>query len=499
MIGSIHTPNYDNYTTQCSGHCKNPNRKPCEKPVAKDIEFSYNAQDQLVQSAGTTEVEGVVIYKEAVFTDRTKMKRGDLKTNADGAVIYDQKTNPKEFTSAHVFAAVNNTLEMFQDAYGEKIPWALPGNRIPTDRMKIVPDGGEMLNAYYSRKDVSVNFFHAVDPATNEMVYSGQSGEVVSHEVGHAMLDGLHPEYLQAWSPDPGGFHESFADMTAFMMATQDDATCELVAQQTGGDLTKDNSLSLTGEELGTVIGHATGDTSRNNIRNANNKFKWVDPKTLPENPPKGGLGTEMHSWSQVYTGAMYDAFTVMVKRGMEEEGMTAAQAIKDCGQQFINLYAATLKDAPKGDFTYKQMANCMLKADREHMGGKNQEILRNAFVGRNILQDGMSINETPDYGMRNTRTMTVSLDGDFGMFSGAKVDTLVDADKMYASDSTRPEATDLKHDMKRLIDAGRILYTEPNQTLQTKDLFDKDGVPYAGVVRWIDGNMVIEKNTIIA
>jgi len=94
---------------------------------------------------------------------------------------------------------------------------------------------------------------------------------------------------------------------------------------------------------------------------------------------------------------------------------------------------------------------------------------------------------------------MTVSLDGDFGMFSGAKVDTLVDADKMYASDSTRPEATDLKHDMKRLIDAGRILYTEPNQTLQTKDLFDKDGVPYAGVVRWIDGNMVIEKNTIIA
>ena len=69
----------------------------------------------------------------------------------------------------------------------------------------------------------------------------------------------------------------------------------------------------------------------------------------------------------------------------------------------------------------------------------------------------------------------------------------------MYASDATRPEAADLKHDMKRLIDAGRILYTEPNQTLQTKDLFDKDGVPYAGVVRWIDGNMVIEKNTIIA
>ncbi len=490
MIGSIGTPNYNNYSAQ--GIFSKPAAQSAES-----IEFSYNSQDQLVKSAGTTEVDGVTIGKglkgSTISTERTKLS-GSLKANDEGTFVYDQKDKPKEFTSAHVFATVNNTLQMFQDAYGEKIPWAGP-----TDKMKIVPDGGEMLNAYYSRRDISVNFFHAVDPATNEMVYSGQSGEVVSHEVGHAMLDGLHPEYLQAWSPDPGGFHESFADMTGFMMATQDDATCELVAQQTGGDLTKDNSLSLTGEELGTVLGHATGDASRNNIRNANNKFKWVDPKTLPENPPPGGLGTEMHSWSQVYTGAMYDAFTVMVKRGMEEEGMTAAQAIKDCGQQFINLYAATLKDAPKGDFTYKQMANCMLKADREQMGGKNQEILRNAFVGRNILQDGMSINETPDYGMRNARSMTVSLDGDFGMFSGAKVDTFVDADKMYASDATRPEATNLKHDMKRLIDAGRILYTEPNQNLQTKDLFDKDGVPYAGVVRWIDGNMVIEKNTIIA
>ncbi|MGM9991933.1 MAG: hypothetical protein ACI376_03675 [Candidatus Bruticola sp.] len=488
MIGSISTPNYSNYNIQ---GVSAPRAKQAET-----IEFSYNSQDQLVKSAGTTEVDGVTIRKNVkgesnISTERTKLSTA-LKANDEGTYVYDQKAKPKEFTSAHVFATVNNTLQMFQDAYGEKIPWARP-----VSQMKIVPDGGEMLNAYYSRRDVSVNFFHAVDPTTNEMVYSGQSGEVVSHEVGHAMLDGLHPEYLQAWSPDPGGFHESFADMTGFMMATQDDATCELVAQQTGGDLTKDNSLSLTGEELGTTIGHASGDSSRNNIRNANNKFKWVDPKTLPENPPKGGLGTEMHSWSQVYTGAMYDAFTTMVKRGMEEEGLTAAQSIKDSGKQLIELYAATLKDAPKGDFTYKQMANCMLKADRE-LGGKNQEALRNAFIGRNILDDNMSINETPDYGMRNTRTMTVSLDGDFGMFSGAKVDTLVDADKMYASDSSRPEATNLKHDMKRLIDAGRILYTEPNQNIQTKDLFDKDGVPYAGVVRWIDGNMTIERNTII-
>ncbi|MCR4784986.1 MAG: hypothetical protein K6A35_10845 [bacterium] len=483
MIGSIGSPNYV-YNTQSV--------TAAAAPETQSVDFSYNSQDQLVMSAGTAKVDDVSTKGSHVSTSRVKLN-DSLKPNEDGSYVFDQKAKPKEFTAAHSFATVANTLKMFQTAYGEKIPWASHG-----EQLGLNADKGEMLNAYYSRGDGSVNFFHSMDPVNNSMVYSGQSGEVVSHEVGHAMLDGLHPEYLMAWSPDPGGFHESFADMTGFMMATQDDATCELVAKETGGDLTKDNSLSRTGEELGTSIGHATN-KGRTFIRNANNKFKWVDPSTLPDNPhDETKLGTEMHSWSRVYTGAMYDAFTVMVKREMEG-GMTAAQAIKECGQQLIELYANTLKDAPRGDFTYKQMANCMLKADREKMGGKNQEALRAAFEGRDILPKGMSMAEAPDYGMRNARNITVSLDGDFGMFSGATVSTMVDGDKMYASDASRPEVGDLKTNMKKLIDAGRILYTEPNQVVTKKDLFDKDGLPYVGVVRWVDGNMTIERNTMIS
>lgn len=456
---------------------------------AGEVEFSYNPQDQVVMAPTTTRVKGVKVGNNGPVTERVTLAKTKLEANGD-SYVFDQKE--KGFTGAHAFATVANTLQMFENAYGSKVPWAFR-----QDQMKVVPDGGEMLNAYYSRGDGSVNFFHAMDTSTNQMVYSGQSGEVVSHEVGHAMLDGLRPGYLQAWSPDPGGFHESFADLTGMFMATQDDGVCELAAKQTGGDMHKPNCLAATGEELGTTINNSSGKNSTGGsyIRNAINNFKWEDPSGLPERGGPDQLGTEMHSFSRLFTGAVYDVFSDIVARNVEG-GMGTAAAIKEAGAECIELYGNLMKEAPKGNFTYEQMANCMLKTDAKYMDGKNQDILRTRFTERQILHGGASMTEDVDYGATETRMMSVTLDGDgFGMFSGARVETPVDAGKMTVLDN---DSSKLKSDMQRLIKAGRILYTEPNQHLETKDLFDKDGMPYMGVVRWIDGEMVIERNQII-
>ena len=70
MIGSISTPSYNNYNVQ--GVFSKPSAKQAE-----NIEFSYNSQDQLVKSAGTTEVDGVTISKglkgSTLSTERTKL------------------------------------------------------------------------------------------------------------------------------------------------------------------------------------------------------------------------------------------------------------------------------------------------------------------------------------------------------------------------------------------------------------------------------------------
>lgn len=463
-------------------------------PAAKasgEVEFSYNAQDQFVKEPGTAVLPDVTVGKNGPQTERVVLHKTKLEPNSDGSYVFDQKD--KNFTGAQTFATVNKTLDMFEEACGCKIPWATRHEQI-----KLIPDGGETMNAYYSRNDNSLNFFHAGNPATNETIYTGNSGEVVSHEVGHAMLDGLRPGYLSAWSPDPGGFHESFGDCIALFMSTQDDATAQIAADQTGGDLTKQNCLAHTGEELGKTINDSAGGgkgTGGNYIRNAINDFKWADPSTLPDRPKDGGLGTEVHSWSRLFTGAVYDVMTGIVARNVAE-GMDPKAAIKDGGAQMISLYGNLMKEAPKGDFTYEQMANCLLKADANHMDGKNQDIIRESFTNRNILHGGMGVNDV-DYGASDYRMMSVKLDGDgFGMFSGAKVETPVSG--MSTMESNNAASSDLKTNMRRLISSGRILYTEPNQKVEQKDLFDKDGVPYMGVVRWVDGEMTIERNHMI-
>lgn len=487
MINSIGSP-VTNYTAPIG------TASAAAAPEATgDVEFSYNSQDKFVMEPTTTVVHGVKVGSNGPATDRVKLAKTELQPNADDKFVF--KGGEKAFTGAVTFATVNKTLEMMEGAYGDKIPWCSRG-----DQIKLVPDGGEMLNAYYSRRDCSLNFFHAMDPTTNQMIMSGESGEVVSHEVGHAMLDGLRPGYLQAWSPDPGGFHESFADCMGMFMATQDDRVCDHVAQQTGGDLTKDNCLAATGEELGTTINNAYGKnaTGGNFIRNAINNFKWQDPKTLPERPSgPDQLGTEMHSWSRVFTGAVYDVMTGIVNRNMAE-GMEPAAAIKAGGAEMIKLYGNLLKEAPKGDFTYEQMANCMLKADATYMDGRNQDLIRESFTNRRILpeQTGM-VEIEPDYGAKEFRMQSVTLDGDgFGMFAGAKIDTPVDASKVGLDGG---DFSSVKDNMKKLIADGRILYTEPNQKIETKDLFDKNGQPYMGVVRWVDGQMTIERNHMIS
>lgn len=55
------------------------------------------------------------------------------------------------------------------------------------------------------------------------------------------------------------------------------------------------------------------------------------------------------------------------------------------------------------------------------------------------------------------------------------------------------------RDDIKRLIDAGRILMTNPGQRVETKDLFDAQGRPYVGVVTWENGQMNIERVPIIS
>lgn len=451
-----------------------------------DVEFSYNPQDTMVMPPQTTVIHGV---EKGPSVEKAQLLGGKKPKAQDGKFVYEQKD--PQFHQAVSLATVAKTIEIFEGAMGETFQWAF-------DRPKIgiVADGGKDFNAYYSRDDASMNFFHDTDPVTKKTVFSADSGEVVAHETTHAILDGVHPEYFQTWSPDPAGFHEAFADVMAMLVSLVDDNTRAKVVEQTGGDLSKPNVAANLGEELGTAINHAVGEnvTGGDYTRCAINKFTWQDPSTLPENGGPDELGSESHSYSRLWTGAFYDTLKGMTERNMAE-GQDANTALKSAAEENLKLYGGLMKTAPRGDFAYRDMAVSLVEADKQYNGGKATDLIVSVYKERKILPEDFD----PSTVSRNiytstpadSRTIKVKIDGpEFGKFSGA---TLESASASPLAQDMQ-EKTRVQDNVQRLISQGRILYTEPHQAVKTKDLFDATGRPYVGVVRWENGQMTIER-----
>ena len=460
-------------------------QSPSRPAPTEPVEFSYNPQDQLVMSAGNLKLSGL----NADMSSQ-KVALSEPLEPANGKYVYEA-TDPR-FHGANAFAAVNRTLDLFSEAYGQPVQWATG-----REKLSITPNQGNDFNAYYSRDDGGLFFFEGVDPKTKKSTFSADSGEVVGHEAGHAILDAIRPGYFSAWSLDPGAFHESFGDVLAMLTSLKDERVVAKVVEQTGGDLTRQNSVAALGEELGVAINNSVGKnvTGGDYTRNAINQFKWQDPSKLPSSAPPDKLARQVHSFSRLWTGAFYDVFTGMVQEKLAQ-GLEPGAALSAAADEGLKMYGRMMKASPEGDFTFKDMANALLKSENEGNGGKYSALIENRFSKRGILPEKSNFADDEHEALGSgTRLCSTSLDGpQFGQFQGAKVESLLSGQDQAGLRADEGPAIELKKRMQELIAEGDIKYTEPNQKISAKDLFRPDGRPYTGVVRWLNGEMQIER-----
>ena len=158
--------------------------------------------------------------------------------------------------------------------------WVSPSGR-SAQVLPVALDEGVDLNAYYDRKEL--NFFH--QEVNGVTYYSGESPDVVCHEMGHACLDAHRPELWGTPFIEAGAFHESFADQSAVLSQLQ----LKTVRQAALAGLKdhKASQLSRLAEQLGFAIRQvAPTAVDKDCLRNAYNKFEYVDPQTLPNSAP---------------------------------------------------------------------------------------------------------------------------------------------------------------------------------------------------------------------
>ncbi len=291
-----------------------------------------------------------------------------------------------EFEAGELFVVLTQTYAAWTDFFGADFIWQPGFSQLP-----IYPRAGQDFNAYYDRK--GLKFFYNTDKATNQMMYTCESSDIVAHECGHAVLDAHHPDYWDSLLSETGAFHEAFGDMSAMLVTLGDPNVRAAILAEHGGDLAKSNAVSRLAEQLARGLydsGYADTVVSPAALRDAVNKFKYHEPDKLPGKAPASKLSSESHSFSRVFSGAFYDLLVGVYEQLRKERAAVSPDAALEQARGLAgHMLAQGLILAPKGDAPFKTIASSMITVDAQNFSGKYFAALRKAFVGRRILKGG--------------------------------------------------------------------------------------------------------------
>jgi hypothetical protein len=263
-------------------------------------------------------------------------------------------------------------LDAWEGSVGPHTNWQ--GNR---KKIPLLPDQDEDLNAFYDRD--SFSFFHKTVGGTT--FFSGESTDVVAHEVGHGLLDSVRPEFFDVNFLEVGAFHEAFGDCTALLTALSDSDSRKKLLDVTT-TLGKRNFVETTAEQLSLAIGKFIPGHNASEPRHAFNKLKFVLPQTLPDNGGPGELLDEVHSFGMIFTGCFWDTLINMFGAASSK---TEATLLKTA-QKLFAVAVAGAKAAVITPRFLQSVGRAMVLADQSMNGGANRDHIRNGFLAHDIL-----------------------------------------------------------------------------------------------------------------
>src|SRR6516164_3133513 len=248
--------------------------------------------------------------------------------------------------------------------------------------LKVLLDEGVDLNAYYDRR--ALNFFHG--PSPSGTVYSGESPDIVCHEMGHAILDSFKPQLWGAASHEVAAFHESFGDMSAILSALQLPSLRTAILSDTGGHLYRNSRLSRLAEQLGDAIRAQNPDAvDPDCLRNAVNSFTYEDPIELPPFAPARELSSEAHSFSRLFTGAFFESMGSMLAAKAATPSAPTPQELLTVATDLAKILVQAVREAPVVPNWFAQVAAGMVQIAGT-FDAKYPAILKGVFVQRSIL-----------------------------------------------------------------------------------------------------------------
>lgn len=255
---------------------------------------------------------------------------------------------------------------------------------------KVLPvelDSGVDLNAFYTRggfgDTAGLHFFH--QDVKGRTYFSGESPDVVCHEMGHAVLDALRPELWGAQTIEAAAFHESFGDMSALLSALQVASFRSQVLTETSGKLSRASRLSRLAEQLGAAIRVNHPDIVDSDcLRNAANSFFYTDPQSLPPSAPATQLSSEPHSFSRVFTGAFLEALAGVCSLQSKTPDVNDLATASEISARLLIGGVSASPVVP--DYFSQVAAHIVQFGENAPFNGKYRDVLKSAFIRKGIL-----------------------------------------------------------------------------------------------------------------
>lgn len=303
-------------------------------------------------------------------------------------VDFQYQPGTRQFDVVHTFATVRNTLNLQRSdmtwlqikqpqnaSLNSKVAiW--DANKLLLD---IYPFAGNDANAYYNRevrggKTITELKFFSFSGG-GQMVNTCRSADVVRHEVGHAMLDRLHPEYFDTWDTQVGALHEAYGDITSLFCGIEDDATLRFALSQTKGDFHKKNVLAVVGEQFGQALG------SNDGIRN------------VDQNYTMSSAGDEVHDLSRVMSGAVYDIFTKGYQEADNVSNVDLFTLAEGAGRYLRRAFLVSVINEPSPTPSFSNIAYQLHSATETLVDDLPGAINWASFVEEEFKKRGVSLN----------------------------------------------------------------------------------------------------------
>jgi hypothetical protein len=334
-----------------------------------------------------------------------KSVRGNNLYYAKGKELYTP-----QFMQVSTFATVLKTMYLFEwekegemeELLGRPLTWAFDA-----PQLFVIPRAGEQANAFYHRDSHSLQFFYFRSPTDRrKMIYTCLSRDIVAHETGHAIVDGIAPDLLDACTPQSLAIHEAIADLTALLLAFTSHTLRDAVLRKTKGSIdVETTAFSTIAEEVGTEIQN-TGKC----LRNLNNNKSFN-----PEDEDNFVPGDEPHDLSEVLSGALFKVMINIHEDRKSELSKTpkyanyedplfsaSGEALLSGAKRFRRMIFRALDYLAPGDVTFLDFGRAIIAADQIAYPNDNKmrDWICAEFVKRHIVGDADELQIQMNFGL---------------------------------------------------------------------------------------------------